>query len=343
MLDKIKGCIVGGAIGDALGYPAEFISSRYEIEKKYGPGGITDYDLKHSWSNSKFDKAQISDDTQMTLYTFEALMKGAEDVEQIITNVTDAYLVWMGFQTGETVNTKNHYKTAEFPELNRRRAPGNTCLTSLLSINKGVLPVNDSKGCGGIMRIAPVAVYGFVKGLTLEQTAELAGEIAEITHLHPLSTYSSAACTALIQLCLKESDVDTEKFVGLVRKSMDITKKLYGDSNDMNFFETYIRDTIEFIGRPEPDWQLIEQRIGEGWVAEESFAIAVFCVARHIDNVRQCVISAVNHGGDSDSTGAIAGNIIGSLLGYNAIPENYRDKLQNIDFIEELCTEILQK
>ncbi|MCH5247310.1 MAG: ADP-ribosylglycohydrolase family protein [Muribaculaceae bacterium] len=72
--------------------------------------------------------------------------------------------------------------------------------------------------------------------------------------------------------------------------------------------------------------------------AEESFAITVFCVA-HIDDFNQCVIPAVNHGGDSDSTGAIAGNIIGSVLGYNAIPRKYRKQLQNIDLIEFLCNE----
>ena len=340
MEDKIKGCIIGGAIGDALGYPIEFVYSFHNIQDKYGEKGIENYDLKYTWLKDDINKAQISDDTQMTLYTLEALMQNANSNEEIIQNVTDAYLVWMGFQTGQDVFVEDNFKTSRLPELNQRRAPGNTCLSALASINRGQEVINDSKGCGGIMRVAPVGIYGYLKGWTLEHTAEIAGKISEITHKHPLSTYSSAAFAVLIQLCLRKENMNKETFTKKVLESIEVIKSLYGITPEMNAFENYVHKTLELTECPEPDWKIIEQEIGEGWVAEESFAIAVFCVARHIDNFKDCIVSAVNHGGDSDSTGAIAGNIIGTILGYESIPEQYKKDLQNLEFIEELSEEI---
>ena len=339
-LDKIKGCIIGGAIGDALGYPVEFVYSFHNIQENYGENGIVNYDLEYAWLDDKVNQAQISDDTQMTLYTLEALMQNAEANEEIIQNVTDAYLVWMGFQTGQNVHVEDIYKTSKLPELNQRRAPGNTCLSALVSINRGREVVNDSKGCGGIMRVAPVGIYGTLKGWTLEHTAKIAGKIAEITHKHPLSTYASAACAVLIQLCLMEEKMNKEIFIKKVLESLDIIKNLYESTPEMQAFDAYIHKTLALTESQNPDWKVIEQKIGEGWVAEESFAIAIFCVTRHIDNFEDCIVSAVNHGGDSDSTGAIVGNIIGAILGYEAIPESYKVDLQNLEFIEKLSEEI---
>ena len=339
-LDKIKGGIIGGAIGDALGYPVEFVYSFHEIQNKYGESGIVNYDLGYTWLKDEIIKAQVSDDTQMTLYTLEALMQNANSNEEIIQNVTNSYLIWLGFQTGQNVIGEDIYKTSKIPELNNRRAPGNTCITALKSLNNGREVVNGSKGCGGIMRVAPIGIYGFLKGWTLEKTAEIAGQIAEITHKHPLSTYSSAVCAVLIQLCLREGKMNKEIFEKMVLESLDIIKNLYGNSSQMNSFDSYIRNTLALTESQDPDWKIIEQKIGEGWVAEESLAIAVFCVARHINNFKDCIVSAVNHGGDSDSTGAIAGNIIGAILGYEAIPEQYKKDLQNLEFIELLSEEI---
>ena len=200
--------------------------------------------------------------------------------------------------------------------------------------------VNDSKGCGGIMRVAPVGIYGDLKGWTLEYTAEIAGKIAEITHKHPLSTYASAACAVLIQICLMEEKMKKAIFIKKVLESLDIVKNLYGYTSEMQDFDAYIHKTLALTESPEPDWKVIEQQIGEGWVAEESFAIAIFCVTKHIDIFKDCIMSAVNHGGDSDSTGAIAGNIIGAILGYEAIPGSYKNDLQNLEFFEDLSKEL---
>ena len=89
------------------------------------------------------------------------------------------------------------------------------------------------------------------------------------------------------------------------------------------------------------DWEIIENGLGGGWVAEETLAIAVFSVLRHINDFNACIISAVNHGGDSDSTGAVAGNIIGAILGYRAIPDKFTKTIQLKDLLLAMADALL--
>ena len=197
--DRVRGCILGGAIGDAFGYPLEFIPTLQDIQKKYGESGLTEYDLSYPWLDERYryQKALFSDDTQMTLYTAEGLLEAERRGVPFVQSVCDAYLIWMGFQEGIAVERKYDSKLVGIEELNQRRAPGRTCIDSLKAIREGREAVNNSKGCGGVMRVAPVGIYGATHRWPLAKTASLAGEIAELTHSHPHSTYASAALAAM--------------------------------------------------------------------------------------------------------------------------------------------------
>ena len=84
-------------------------------------------------------------------------------------------------------------------------------------------------------------------------------------------------------------------------------------------------------------------QLGEGWVAEETLAIALYCCLRYPADFDKAVIAAVNHSGDSDSTGAVTGNIMGAIVGYRNIGEKWRKDLELRDVIleiaDDLCTE----
>ena len=73
--------------------------------------------------------------------------------------------------------------------------------------------------------------------------------------------------------------------------------------------------------------------IGGGWVAEETLAIALYCTHRYFNSFEKAIIASVNHSGDSDSTGAVTGNIIGTIVGYDEIPQFYKDDLELFDII----------
>lgn len=340
--DKCRGSLLGGAIGDAFGYPVEFVNSFEEIRARYGENGIEEYDLSYPWLEDKFSKALISDDTQMTLYTAEGLLEAERNGEPLLPTICNAYLAWCGHQVGKNFRFSYDSKLTKIDELNHRRAPGRTCLSALVSIHNGKEPVNASKGCGGVMRVAPVGIYGACHGWPLEKTADIAGKVAELTHLHPLSTYASAALAVIVQLCLTADVVDTEAFKSIVNRSLEIIAMVYGESAPvMADLRRLVVKAMRLEDNLLQDWEIIENGLGGGWVAEETLAIAVFSVIRHINDFNASMICAVNHGGDSDSTGAVAGNIIGAILGYDEIPDKFTKDIQLKDLLlsiaDSLC------
>ena len=169
-LDAIRGCLFGGAVGDALGYPVEFLQER-QIFGQYGSKGITAY-VKDEESG----KALISDDTQMSLFTANGLLVG--DTRGSMRGVQGpprgyvmrAYKDWLKTQES-SIQEVNQYKRfteaggyswlLDVPELYSRRAPGNTCLSALQEGTEYRDYIqakrNQSHGCGGIMRVAPLA------------------------------------------------------------------------------------------------------------------------------------------------------------------------------------------
>lgn len=72
---------------------------------------------------------------------------------------------------------------------------------------------------------------------------------------------------------------------------------------------------------------------GEGGYSDEALAIAFYCALKHFDSFEEAMIVAVNHGGESDSTGAVTGNILGAAVGYEAIPQFFKDDLEMHDLI----------
>lgn len=331
--DAIRGSLMAGAAGDALGYTVEFWSKQ-QIHSRYGEQGITQFELA---SNGK---ALVSDDTQMTLFTANALLMGMtrwamRGIGADLGTYTDgAYLDWYYTQTGklkpyQTLEDYHYTWLRDLPELAQQRAPGTTCMSACESRLNGHKPNNSSKGCGGIMRVAPMglveAAFEEMAGHPLYQDAALAEQgavIAKMTHLHPLGYYPAALLTLLvaklIPLTPNEAKRDIEK---IIRHSLDVLKQLdEGEHEDAKKALTDLTHRAVSLAhnRQISDADAIDV-LGEGWVADEAWAVSVFCALRHIDSMHDAIVAAVNHNGDSDSTGSITGNIMGAIYGYEAI------------------------
>ena len=83
------------------------------------------------------------------------------------------------------------------------------------------------------------------------------------------------------------------------------------------------------------------KHIGEGWVGEEALGIAVYSALKYPDDFRRAVIAAVNHDGDSDSTGAITGNILGAYLGLSRIPPEWVEVIELKDVLIQIADDLL--
>lgn len=341
-IDKARGCLVGGAAGDALGYAVEF-SSLNSIIKKYGETGINGYHLDPT------GLVRFSDDTQMTLFTAEGLLSAYEAYpnptpEMILKNLQKAYLSWFATQAAFQLPLSSSWLT-HISDLWARRAPGNTCLSALSALQKGHHVHNNSKGCGAVMRIAPIGVFyathsnsGNLK-LTADDCASTAAEAARITHHHDLSTLASVFIALIIFECMRTHVIDRITFRSIISAALTKTLDTLAGSKDKEKFIAIIQKSIDLADSSLSDREAISQ-LGEGWVAEETVAIAILCVMRHIRDFEGCVVSAVNHDGDSDSTGSVAGNIIGSILGYTGIPEKFRTHLELLNLIISIADDL---
>jgi ADP-ribosyl-[dinitrogen reductase] hydrolase len=323
-----RGCLLGGAVGDALGAPVEFLSLP-AIRAKHGPAGILDLDTAYGRVGA------ITDDTQMTLFTAEGLLRAeCRGRNKGICSVPDvvyyAYLRWLhtqGYQWNESRGELDGWLVS-VPPLHSQRAPGNTCLSALRSGRPGTLEclANDSKGCGGVMRAAPAGLVGAADPF------RLGCEIAAITHGHP-SGYLAAGCL---------SDIVSEimggrPLAGAVEHAMSVLATWPRHEECTRAMEAAVRAV-----RNGPSAEQVE-RLGQGWVAEEALAISVYCALVADGDFAAGVRLAVNHGGDSDSTGAIAGNLLGALLGTPAIPVEWLDRLELRSEIETLADDLFTR
>lgn len=323
--DCIRGSLMAGAAGDALGYPVEFMS-RSIIMDRYGERGITKFEL-----DKRTGKALVSDDTQMTLFTANGMLMGlTRGYMRGIGGwpheyVDGAYLDWYYTQTGKRkeVYKDFHYTwLRDLPELAHRRAPGTTCMSACESLLNHKDVKNYSKGCGGIMRVAPVGLFDAAhKGYSTQQLAEAGAHIAKVTHLHPLGYLPAALMTLLISRLVPLTPEEArEDITNIVNDGLEIMMRMDEPEEDKAFLKNLTLSAVRLAQSTMPDAEAI-RHLGEGWTAEEAWAISLFCAIRHINSVKDAIIAAVNHDGDSDSTGSITGNIMGAIYGYEAIKQ----------------------
>lgn len=296
MLERYEGCLLGGAVGDALGYPVEFLES-WEIEALYGPAGIS----------GPVGTLLYSDDTQMTLSTAEGLLTACRAGTDPLTAIWSEFQRWYRGQS-DPVN---------------RRAPGNTCLTSLAGGVPGSLahPLNDSRGCGGVMRAAPCALLP----LPGHDPANLAAAQAALTHGSPEAYLPAWLLVRILTRLLYGEDLQVS-----AERSMDELHVAWGRAADETL--AYARRGLD---REEPDL------IGEGWTGDEALGMALSAALRHEGDWPSGVLEAANVSGDSDSVATLTGSLLGTYLGVEAIPADWSENVEGSERLRSLACEML--
>ena len=321
--NRFRGCLLGGAVGDALGAPVEFLS-RKAILQRFGEGGIRDYVEAYGRLGA------ITDDTQMTLFTAEGLIRSyvrwsSRGICSVPGVVANAYLRWLKTQGVSHVDQDHALDgwLIEVPDLHHRRAPGNTCVSALTAMRSQKAAVNQSKGCGGVMRVAPVGMFlagGLQEGALGRANIdafELGIELAALTHGHPTGQLASGLFADIVANVLLGTSLRDAIDQGLVRLR-----------THPNHEETsvIIERACAIADEPGPH-DRIPAELGQGWIAEEALAIGIFTALVATD-FEAAIVLAVNHDGDSDSTGSIAGNLLGAIHGEQAIPPRWLDDLE---------------
>jgi len=324
--DRYRGCLLAGAAGDALGAHVEFMRLS-QILKTFGEPGIRDYEVTYGHVGA------ITDDTQMTLYTAEGVLRAYtrmmdRGIGPSFRSVTArAYLRWLytqGIRSPLLDPTAIDGWLSTHRALFDRRAPGNTCLSALRAMTSiDEKASNDSKGCGGVMRAAPVGMLmahwleGEERHARIAETFGIGCDIAAITHGHPSGYLTAGVLAVVVALLLTGNflDVALDEALTELRRHPRHEETLSAIEN------------ARALARTRPGERAALITLGEGWVAEEALAMSVYC-ALSASNIESGIVLAVNHSGDSDSTGSITGNLLGAMHGETGIPARWLDQLE---------------
>lgn len=305
-----EGCMIGLAVGDSLGAPVEFMS-RKDIYEKFGHQGIQEL---IPWGG--LPAGSITDDTQMSIATAKGTIRifqeGTINPELA---VYSAYAEWLMSQN--------------IPY--ERRAPGNTCISALASGDIGfpTHPINDSKGCGGVMRTAPCGLLHPKESTPFHWGARCAA----ITHGHIEGWYPAGILAEIIHMiAFSAANMSLEDII-------DDVFKFYPTYIDREFRNVQGDNTLDlyslFNDAPDPEM------VGGGWVGDEALIMAIVACLR-TDNFKDAVIMAANVSGDSDSVASIAGAIAGAYYGIESIPNEWVEVVEHRDTLFELADTLLQ-
>jgi len=294
--------LFGLAVGDALGYPTEFLSPA-QIRGRYGPEGIQEPP----------DPALYSDDTQMTLAVTEAVLDAgpAAELDVLMNAVGRHFRQW-----------------AHSSENNR--APGRTCMTGIARYEHGVhwseSGLVESKGCGSAMR---VATLGYFYQHDPERLRQVAIATSQITHRHPTALAASVAAAYLVKLALDGAAPEM-----YIRQTLAFTE---GISDELEYALLRVGHVLGWTNE-----EAALEHLGQGWTGEEAVALALYCLLRYPENYAACVRRAANTAGDSDSIACIAGGIMGARLGLSALPQQWMERCENRHHLINLAWRMAQ-
>ncbi|WP_461171739.1 ADP-ribosylglycohydrolase family protein [Arthrobacter sp. Z1-9] len=341
---RIHGCLLGGALGDSLGYAVEFDSIE-QIRARFGAAGVTGFEDLAGMSH-------FSDDTQMTLYTVDGLVEALEWANSGVGADVNAclwlaYLRWLATQ-GEPAPASAPAPQPRWIDgqsaLHQRRHPGKACISGLATGEMGtsVRPVNpESKGCGTVMRSAP---FGLIPHITADAVYKLSSDAASLTHGHPSARQSAGTFSLLIHRLVAGD--------GLREAAAEALAHATGFDGVAPELPHRLEGALRLAGKGIVTPEELVQALGEGWVAEEALAVALYAAlatlpdtgappADPVQHFREAVALAVNHSGDSDSTGSLAGNILGAFYGEDCLPGEWLAALESPEVIRGMADQLV--
>jgi ADP-ribosyl-[dinitrogen reductase] hydrolase len=312
--------LLAGAMGDSLGADIEFLSLA-QIRLRF-PEGLTALPPHEGIAGA------VTDDTQMTLFTAEGLIRAVvrgtlRGICHPPSVVHHALLRWYRTQGGRPAMDTDDVGLVRDKRLHAVRAPGNTCLHALREAHAFGQPArNTSKGCGTIMRVAPVALIA-----RPDTVFRLAMETAALTHGHPTGQIAAAAWALLLSNVMAGAALEAA--------AEEIAQRcLVLDGGKETAAAIHAALNAPRDGRPET-----VESLGGGWVAEEALSIALYCSLAAAD-LKSGLRMAVMHGGDSDSTGAIAGNMLGLLFSDQVFQHPWSRQVECADLIADLARDL---
>lgn len=314
-VEKIKAVMIGHAVGDALGVPVEF---RKREELKENP--VTDM---IGYGTYPVPAGAWSDDTSMSLATLDSLMKNTVDYDDIMNNFVKWLINSEYTPTGQVFDVGNTCRTAIE---NYLQADGKTA-------SECGLADKLSNGNGSLMRIHPMCLYLFAKETDEDEAIEILYKTSSVTHAHR-GAKRACGIYAFVLWEILRNPCKAAVIRGLSR-----ARRKFGFGRGYRVFDRIM--TRNGITDESPEYtddslSVTEEDVKSSGYVVHTLEAAVWCLY-FTSSYRECVLRAVNLGEDTDTVAAVAGGLAGALYGYDAIPEEWKNRLIRRDYIEGLC------
>lgn len=339
--DRSIGTLLGVMMGDILGVPAEG-DFEQDIEQKFGTRGLYNfYPGGQMGVEAKGCKFGIySDDTLMSLALASALaeFEGKLDVASFIPAADD----------GETEIGKyiaNSY--AYFMKNNYRGMPP-TAVQVLLKVQKegytksGQHPQmpGGSYANGGAMRISPIGIVS--RNLAVADLRLVVKESIRATHLHPEAIDGAVLIAHMISAFMKNRVVDIfaealeVSETDAMKRQLEMMRKIYESHKGSDKYSDKEKADMKKTG-------LLGSSCRMQIRAIQAVPLVLYAVARWGDNPEQCLINTMAFGGDTDTTGAIVGGLVGARHGTSWIPQRWFEFAENGEYGRDYIIELARK
>ena len=329
-LDRIRGALLGTAVGDALGMPVEGLSHQ-NVRTYYK--GIKAY--RDDEKRGDLRAGQWTDDTQFTFALARALTahartsgrpprtsKQGERTSKLPGRVAEAYVAlrldvrrW-GPTTRRAV--ERLAQGASWEEAGRPGGDGRP--------GERIEPTD-----GAAMRAAPLGAWWAASRTSTPDAFAAFRPVFEITHTHPAAVAAGfGQAFAVREALLATPDAfDQQAFWAELTKATGWAEGQLGGDGRVS---RRLRDLAAHLDDFPLDLQ--DRCNGTGVLADEAWPFAAAMFARGPELVEATLLSTINVGGDADTTGAMAGALLGALHGWSAFPESWREGLEDVRRLE---------
>ncbi|MFJ8147072.1 ADP-ribosylglycohydrolase family protein [Streptomyces sp. NPDC096094] len=322
---RVRGTLLGVAIGDALGAPVDGLGLD-RIREAHGAEGLTD--LASAYGR----RGAVTHLTQVTLFSVDGLIRAQVRRDTGAwhppTDLHRAYRRWAATQRdwGPDLRRKDDGWLAREEWLYARRDATRALLLGLGDETMGTPEAPKNPGERGPEAAARSAPFGLLVGWEPQLVAQLAVECAAQTHGHPTGYLAAGAYAVIVHGLARGESLD-----GAVQRGLALFAARPGHQPVSDALQHALGAVRQ--GMPSPG--RVTELIGEG-TAEGLVAAAVYC-ALVGEDVRHGLRLAVNHGGPSAATGALTGGLLGALHGETALPPAWVAELEGRPTILELA------
>lgn len=338
-LSAYRGCLLGLAVGDAMGYSVD-TRTWTQIQEDYGPNGLLGYDLVNGY-------ADVTSHTQLAAYTCNGLLLGMTRGQVLgkmapyVKYAAVGHKEWAMGQRSYDQPSRNYCWVFRVPELRRRHCTDTRMIDTL---NRNTLgtpeePRNKYDTAGSIATAVAVGLFADPRQMGQEELDRLGMETVALTHGSPLAFLPGAVVAHLISRLLRDHTTPLEEMLEDALSAL--TAQFGREYAQVRDVCTLVRRAAAMAqgGNLNPVEALEALKCDTG---AEVLAGAVYCSLLCRENFDEAMIVSVNHSGRSAAVGCLTGAILGARLGAEALPEFYLECLEAAPMLVELADDLAQ-